>query len=56
MVQVNVVGNSCDLATESIKPIIHGDKSLKKVNLTFKRGFIVIIKRKYFAVIHLDVT
>ena len=50
---VNVVGNSCDLGNESIKPLIHRDNSLRKVNLTFKRGFIVIKLKKNFAVIHL---
>ena len=38
----NVVGNSCNLAPESNKPFIHRDNSLRKVNLTFKCGFIVI--------------
>ena len=28
----NVVGNSCNLATESNKPLIHRDNSLRKVN------------------------
>ena len=38
----NAVGNSCNLATESNKPLIHRDNSLKKVHLTFKRGFIIL--------------
>ena len=38
----NVAGNSCNLATESDKLLIHRDNSLRKVNLTFKRGFIVL--------------
>ena len=37
----NVVGNSCNLASESNKPLIHRDNSLEKVNLAFKRGFVV---------------
>ena len=40
--RTNVVGNSCNLATESNKPLIHRHNSLRKVNLTFKRGFIVL--------------
>ena len=48
----NVVGNSCNLATESNKPLIHRDNSLRKVNLTFKRGCIVLILAKNSAVIH----
>ena len=39
----NVVGNSCNLATESNKPLIHRDNSLRKGDLTFKRGFILIV-------------
>ena len=38
----NVVGNSYNLAIESKKPLIHGDTSFKKVNLTFKRRVIVL--------------
>ena len=49
----NVVANSCILATELNKPLIHGDNSLKKVNLTFKRGFVVLRLAKKSAVIHL---
>ena len=37
-----VFSNSFNLATESNKPLIHRDNSLRKVNLAFKRGFIVI--------------
>ena len=51
---VNVVGNSCVLGTESIKPLIHRDNSLRKVNLTFKHGFIVVKLKKNSAVIHLE--
>ena len=49
----NVVGNSCNLVTESNKPLIHRDNPLRKVNLTFKRGFIVLKLVKNSAVIHL---
>ena len=49
----NVVGNSCNLTTESNKPLIHRDNSLRKVNLTFKRGFMVLKLAKNSAVIHL---
>ena len=38
----NVVDNSCNLATESNIPLIYRDNSLRKVNFTFKRGFIVL--------------
>ena len=48
-----VVGNSCNLVTESSKPLIHRDNSLRKVNLTFKCGFGVIKLSKNYAVIHL---
>ena len=48
----NVVGNFCNLATESNKPLIHRDNSLKKSNLTFKRGFIVLKLAKNSAAIH----
>ena len=51
--RTDVVGNSCNLATESNKPLIHRDNSLKKVNLTFKRGLIVLKLAKNSAVIHL---
>ena len=37
----NVVGNSCNLATELNIPLIDRDNSSRKVNLTFERGFIV---------------
>ena len=37
----NVAVNSCNLATELNMPLIDRDNSSKKVNLTFKRGFIV---------------
>ena len=49
----NVVGISCNFATESNRPIIHRDNSLRKVNLTFKRGFIVLNLAKNSALIHL---
>ena len=49
----DVVGNSCNLATKSNKPFIRRDKPLKKVNLTFKRGFIVLKLVKISAVNHL---
>ena len=42
----DVVGNSCNLATESNKLLNHRDNSLMKINLTFKRGSIVLKKRK----------
>ena len=38
----NVVGNSCNLATESNKPLFQRVNSLKNANLTFKRGFVVL--------------
>ena len=49
----NMVGNSCNLAIESNKPLIHRDNSSRKLNLTFKRGFIFLKLAKNFAVIHL---
>ena len=49
----NVVGNSCNLATESNKLFIHRDNSLRKVNLTFKRGFKISKLAKNSAIIHL---
>ena len=42
----NVVTNSCNLATESNKLLIHRENSLRKVNLTLKLGFIVLIPAK----------
>ena len=49
--RTNVVGNSCNFATESNKTLIHRDNALKKVYLTFKRGFIVLKPAKNSAVI-----
>ena len=50
----NVVGNSCNLATESNKPLTHRDNSLMNENLTFERGFIVLKLAKNSAVIQLS--
>ena len=46
-----MVENSCNLATESKKPLYHRDNSLRKVNLTFKSGCIVLKLAKNSAVI-----
>ena len=50
--RTNVVGNSCNFATESNKPLIHRHNSLRKVNLIFKRDFVVLKLVKNAAVIH----
>ena len=49
--RTNVVGNSGNLTTESNKTLIHRDNALKKVYLTFKRGFIILKPAKNSAVI-----
>ena len=51
-VRTNVVSTSCNLASESKKPLIHRDNSLTKINLTFKCGFLVLKLAKNSAVIH----
>ena len=49
----SVVANPCILATKLNKPLIYRKNSLKKVNMTFKRGFVVLRLAKKSAVIHL---
>ena len=49
----NLVGNSYNLASESNKPLNHRDDCLRKINLTFKRGFLVLKLAETFVVIHL---
>ena len=54
---LNVAGNSCNLATESSKPLIHRlrySNSLRKVNLMLKSGFIVLKLAKNFTLIYLS--
>ena len=45
--------NTCNLAAELNKPLIHQDNSSKKNKLTFKRSFLVLKLAKKSAVIHL---